>query len=190
MRSLFLRYPNRTRRFFEILIPFTSWILITMPFWLSFWHPAIVAYLIITFDVYWFYKSFRLAIHAIRSFLMISAHTKVDWVALTKNLPDFNKLYHVVIVPEYQEPIHVLERTLTNLAQQDFPKERIIVVLATEDKDPHARNRKNSTEEIWESFWQIHGHATRSSYRRSRGEIIKHGMGGKKSCRCSPGLAY
>src|SRR3989344_4871176 len=144
MRSLFLRYPNRTRRFFEILIPFTSWILITMPFWLSFWHPAIVAYLIITFDVYWFYKSFRLAIHAIRSFLMISAHTKVDWVALTKNLPDFNKLYHVVIVPEYQEPIHVLERTLTNLAQQDFPKERIIVVLATEDKDPHARETEKT----------------------------------------------
>src|SRR3990172_7538231 len=114
MRQLFTRYPNKTRRLLEIVVPGMTWLLITMPFWLSFWHPAIVAYLIITFDVYWFYKSFRLAIHAIRSFLMISAHTKVDWV------------------------------TLTNLAQQDFPKERIIVVLATEDKDPHARETEKT----------------------------------------------
>src|SRR3989344_6795122 len=108
MRSLFLRYPNRTRRFFEILVPATSWILITMPLWLSFWHPAIVAYLIITFDVYWFYKSFRLAIHAIKSFLTITAHTKVDWISQAKILPNYDNLHHVIIIPEFQEPLHVL----------------------------------------------------------------------------------
>lgn len=139
MRQLFTRYPNKTRRLLEIAVPGMSWLLITMPFWLSFWHPAIVAYLIITFDVYWFYKSFRLAIAATRSFLTIAAHTKVDWLSQAKHLPGYESLHHVVIIPEFQEPIHVLQRTITNLGQQDFPKERMIVVLATEDKDAQAR---------------------------------------------------
>jgi cellulose synthase/poly-beta-1,6-N-acetylglucosamine synthase-like glycosyltransferase len=139
MRQLFLRYPNKTRRLLEIAIPAMSWILITMPIWLSFSHPALVAYFIITFDVYWFYKSATLAIGAIKSFLMLSAHVKVNWLARAKECPGFEALYHVVVIPEFQEPLHILRRTLTNLTKQDFPKKRTIVVFATEAKDQQAR---------------------------------------------------
>lgn len=139
MRQLFTRYPNKTRRMLEILVPGLSWLLITMPLWLSFGHPALVAYFIITFDVYWLYKSFTLAHHAVRSFLTLQAHVKVDWRAQANNIPGFHTLYHAVIIPQYCEPIHILRRTLENLTKQDFPHERLIVVLATEDKDPHAR---------------------------------------------------
>ncbi|MDO8452029.1 MAG: glycosyltransferase family 2 protein [bacterium] len=135
MRRLFTKYPNRTRRAIEILIPLSSWLLITMPLWLSFWHPALVAYIIITFDVYWFYKSFNLAIHATRSYLTMSAHMKVNWRTEAQVLPNFDKLHHVIVVPEYKEPLHVLRRTLENLKKTDFPHERMIVVLATEEKD-------------------------------------------------------
>lgn len=138
MRQIFIRFPNQTRRMLEIAVPSLSWILITMPFWLSFWHPAIVAYLIITFDVYWFYKSFWLAVTAIRSFVTLTAHTKVDWLTQAKELPGFDDLYHAIIIPEYQEPLHILRRTLENLTRQDFPREKLIVVLATEAKDPNA----------------------------------------------------
>lgn len=122
----------------EILIPLTSWMLITMPLWLSFWHPALVAYFIITFDVYWFYKSFTLAYSAIRSYLTMQAHVKVNWLAKAKTLPHFSSVRHIIIIPEYNEPFHILKRTLDNLMQQDMPKKQIIVVLATEEKDSHA----------------------------------------------------
>lgn len=139
MRRLFTRYPQGTKRLLEILVPGISWFLITMPFWLSFWHPALVAYLIITFDVYWFYKSFTLAYHAIQSFLTLQAHVKLDWLSRAKKLRGFKNLYHVIIIPEFREPLHILRRTLTNLAASDFPLDRIVVVLATEEKDPDAR---------------------------------------------------
>lgn len=126
-------------RFLEIFIASLSWVLITMPLWLSFGHPALVAYLIITFDVFWFYKSFTLALHAIKSFVTMNAHIKIDWLLLSKNLPHFGDVYHIVIIPEYHEPLHILERTLESLAKQDFPKKRIIIVLATEAKDPDAQ---------------------------------------------------
>ena len=139
MRRFFTRYPNRTRRLLEILVPGASWLLITMPLWLSYGHPALVAYLIITFDVYWLYKSVTLAIHAVKSFLTLQAHVNVDWRRQAGTLAGFSGLYHAVIIPEYCEPVHILRRTLANLARQDYPHERLIIVLATEDKDPHGR---------------------------------------------------
>ena len=156
------------RRFFEILIPFSSWLLITMPLWLSFWHPALVAYLIITFDVYWFYKSFTLAYYAIRSFITLSAHIKVDWLTQAKSLPEFSSLYHVVIIPEYKEPLHILRRTVTNLTKQDFPKERLIIVLATEDKDPHAHE---TAAIIKNEFGSTFGHFLTTRHVLHNGEV-------------------
>jgi cellulose synthase/poly-beta-1,6-N-acetylglucosamine synthase-like glycosyltransferase len=138
MRHLFIKYPDRMRRLLEILIPATSWFLITMPLWLSFWHPALVAYLIITFDVYWFYKSFTMTFHAIKSFVTMQAHTKIDWLTMVKKLPEFSKLYQAIVIPEYKEPIHILRRTLENLTKQEFPPERIIIILAQEEKDSEA----------------------------------------------------
>ncbi len=138
MRQLLNRYPEKFTRGLEIAVSSLSWILITMPLWLSFWHPALVAYLIITFDVFWFYKSFTLAFNAIQSFVTLNAHVKIDWLGLTKNQPHFDELHHVIVIPEYHEPIHILRRTLQNLVNQDFPKQKIIVVLATEAKDPDA----------------------------------------------------
>jgi cellulose synthase/poly-beta-1,6-N-acetylglucosamine synthase-like glycosyltransferase len=139
MRQFFLQYPQRIIRALEIAIPLTSWLIITMPLWLSFMHPAIVAYIIITFDVYWFYKSFTLAASAVKSFLTLQAHIHVDWSAKAAALPDVAKIRHVIIIPEYKEPLHILRRTLDNLAAQDFPLSQLIVVLATEAKDPDAK---------------------------------------------------
>lgn len=153
MQEIFIKYPKQSQRFLEIIIPGMSWFLITLPLWLSFWHPALVAYLIITFDVYWFYKSLNLAISAVRSFLMLNAHTKLDWKKRSSSLKGFKTLHHVVIIPEYKEPIHILKRTLSNLTKQDFPLERIIIVLATEAKDPEAATTaKLLTEEFGKKF--------------------------------------
>ncbi|HCM37312.1 MAG: hypothetical protein UV61_C0006G0163 [Candidatus Gottesmanbacteria bacterium GW2011_GWB1_43_11] len=138
MKRLIERYPLKSRRFFEIVIPLLSWGLITMPIWLSFWHPALVAYFVLGFDVYWFYKSFTMAFNGVRAFLTISAHVKVDWRRQIEQIPDWQKLYHVVIIPEFKEPITVLEETLTNLLKQDFPLSHLIIVLATEAKDAEA----------------------------------------------------
>lgn len=139
MRRILERYPVKTHRLLEILVPSLSWLLITMPLWLSFWHPALVAYLIITFDVFWFYKSFTLAYYAVQSFITMNAHVNIDWLALARTLPHFSDVYHVLIIPEFHEPIHILRRTLESLTKQDFPKHKLMVVLATESKDPEAR---------------------------------------------------
>lgn len=138
MRWLIRKYPHKTTRFIEIAIPLTSWTIITMPLWLSFINPFMMGYILITFNVYWFYKSLSLAISAIKSFLTLQAHVNVDWLQQSVSLPKYNNTWHAIIIPEYKEPIHILKRTIDNILKSDFPKERLILVLATEAKDPEA----------------------------------------------------
>ena len=158
----------RSQRLLEILVPSLSWFLITMPIWLSFWHPALVAYLIITFDIYWFYKSFTLAVNAIKSFVTLNAHVKIDWLKLARSLPNFSTLYHVVIIPEFHEPIHILKRTLDNFTKQDFPKNRTIIVLATEEKDPDA---KTTGDLLAKEYGNYFGHFLVTRHKLRSGEV-------------------
>lgn len=168
MRWFFERYPNKTRRLLEIAIPTSSWLLITMPLWLSFWHPALVAYIIITFDVYWFYKSMTLVYSAFRSFAKLSAHIREDWLSLASRLPHFSDLYHVIIIPEYGEPVHILRRTLTNLKNQEFPKDRLIVVLASEAKD---RSASATFAELKKEFGRAFGAFILTKHVLKEGEV-------------------
>ncbi len=157
MNRLFEKYPQKSLRTIEILIPTFSWFLISIPFWLSFWHPAVVAYLVIGFDVYWFYKSATLAINAIRAYLTLSSHIQVDWLKLAQKYPNWDKIHHVIIIPEYKEPLSVLRDTLSNLKKQDFPHKNISIVLATEEKDETAKETaqilKKEFHKGFANFW-------------------------------------
>lgn len=144
-----------------------------MPVWLSLWHPALVAYVIITFDVYWFYKSFTLVLHAVQSFVKLSAHVVVDWKTLAQKQSGWNDLYHVVVIPEYKEPIHILRRTIENLSHQDFPIKHLIIILATETKDPNAeQTARDLTQEFGSRFgyWLV-----------TRHELVEGEVAGKSS---------
>ncbi len=139
MEKFLTRHEKKFLRSLEIAIGLTTWFIITMPVWLSFWHPAVVAYFVLAFDVYWLYKSFVLGFNAVKSYLKVSAHIRVDWKKEAQGLSDYDKTYHMVVIPEYNEPYSVLRDTISNLTKQDFPKERLIVVLATEKRDINAQ---------------------------------------------------
>ncbi|HKZ34921.1 MAG TPA: glycosyltransferase family 2 protein [Patescibacteria group bacterium] len=157
LKRFFERNETRLQRPLEIFPGLFSWGLITMPFWLSFWKPSIVAYFVILFDVYWFYRSAQIALYSTQSFLRLKAHEEVDWDGLTHSLknPPFplSQIHHVVIIPTYKEPLHILQRTIRRLAEQTFQKNQITVVLATEKRDPNAPEvAKKLQEEFQQTF--------------------------------------
>lgn len=127
----------------EILPGFTSWNLILFPYWGILIIPNTVAYFILFFNIYWFYQSLQIAISSIVSHTRIQAAKLYDWMGDVKGFPDWQKVRHVVIIPTYKEPIHILERTFKSLADQEFPTEQIIPVLAMEGKEVEQdRNEK------------------------------------------------
>ncbi len=50
-------------------------------------------------------------------------------------------VYHVVLIPNYKEPLPILERTLEALAVQHRAKERIVAVLAMEEREDGYREK-------------------------------------------------
>jgi len=129
-------------RLLEILPGFFSWSLILFPVWGSFLVPVLVAYFIIAFDVYWFYRSTSTAVLAFIAHYKIMAYQKFDWFGDVKSFPDWKRVHHVIIIPTYKEPLHTLQRTLKGLVKQTYPLKKIIIVVSFEEREGEAARRK------------------------------------------------
>ena len=153
---IFTTYPIKTRRALEIMPGFVSWSLILFPVWGSFFIPLAVAYFILFFDVWWFYKSFSLAITAFIASRKIKAAEKEDWLEKVKPLENFEKVTHIVVIPNYKETLEKLRKTMESLREQSFPTKRIYVILAMEKREEESKERaKKLISEFKENFGDI-----------------------------------
>ncbi|MBI2032117.1 MAG: glycosyltransferase family 2 protein [Candidatus Levybacteria bacterium] len=139
--KIFTRYPIKTKRMLEMLPGSVSWFLIFFPFWGSIFFPYIVAYFILMFDVYWFYRSFWLVITSYIASQQIRRAERKNWLEKSNSLGNFSKLHHIVIIPNYQENVEKLARLINTIKDQTFPLKRVHVVLAMEkrEKDRHQK---------------------------------------------------
>jgi cellulose synthase/poly-beta-1,6-N-acetylglucosamine synthase-like glycosyltransferase len=178
--TIFARYPIKTRRALEIMPGFVSWFLILFPVWGSFLIPTAVAYFILFFDVYWLYKSFSLAITAFIASRKIKQAEKVDWLKLAKPLENFEKVTHIVVIPNYKENLEKLRETIRSVALQTFPAKRIYVVLAMEDRETEARERaKKLIEEFGSKFGAIFATYHPDIKEEVKGKSSNEAFGGK-----------
>jgi hypothetical protein len=142
LKTFVEKYDKQVHRFLEILPGTFSWSLILFPVWGSFWIPHYVAYYIILFDIFWFYKSGSLAVTSVISHIKLNAAKKYDWLSDAKKLPDFKKVHHLIIIPTYKEPLHTLTRGLDSIIAQDLAKDQISVCLAFEEREGEEAKQK------------------------------------------------
>lgn len=133
---------DHLQRFLEIIPGVFSWSLILFPIWGSFLIPELVAYYIIAFDVYWLYRSASMAILAAISYFKLKAAQNYDWMKDVKDFGDWRKVHHIVIIPNFKEPLTILRQTLNALKNQTFPRKKISVVLAFEGREGEAAREK------------------------------------------------
>ncbi len=125
-----------TDRLLEILPALTSYSLIIFPVVGSFYSPLYVAYYILFFDILWLYKSVTMTLAATLSYFRIKASENMDWMGELEEFgDDWKKVYHIVVIPTYQEPINILRRTLDALAKQEFPHQQLIIGLGGESRE-------------------------------------------------------
>lgn len=128
-------------RFLEIVPGAVTWLSLTLPILFSFFWPAVVATFVITFDLYWLYKSILMGYHLVSGYHCLKKDIRLDWQERCKNIPKNNlnlncqDLYHAIIFATYKEEVETLIASFQNLLEADFPKDRMIVVLATEKRD-------------------------------------------------------
>ncbi len=128
-------------RLFDIIVPIFTWIIITLPLWLSPFHPAVVAYFIISFDLYFFYKSYTTVYYAVLSYRMIQRFQKVPFSKKLNPLKRARDIAHFVIIPTFQEPVYKLESTISALTRGDYPYKNIHLVLAFEQRESQAHEK-------------------------------------------------
>ncbi|MEX2054004.1 MAG: glycosyltransferase family 2 protein [Candidatus Colwellbacteria bacterium] len=121
-------------RFFEILPGALVWLTFIAMIVGSAYVPVWVAIFIILFDVYWLLRTTTLSLYLAFIFRKMHQNMGVDWLSLTKAIPGWDKLYHLVILPMYQEPYELVKETFDSLIKENYPKDKMIVVLGPEGR--------------------------------------------------------
>jgi Glycosyltransferase like family 2 len=150
-------------RVFEILPGLLSWLILILPFVLSFFNVRLVAIIMISYLLLWFFKAVALNIRVLQSWRTLEEHKKLDWQKLidcidpTKaslekiSLPKwhFNNLdrmsaspngikprevYQAVIIATYNEPREILEPTIESVLASDFDPRKLILIIAYEKR--------------------------------------------------------
>jgi cellulose synthase/poly-beta-1,6-N-acetylglucosamine synthase-like glycosyltransferase len=121
-------------RSLEILPGFLSFFTLFFALIFSWKKPVWVGIFIIFFDVYWILKLLYLSFHQISAFFKMKKNLKINWLEKVKEIPNWEKVYHLVILPFYKEGPEIIEDSLNSILNSNYPKDKIIVVVAGEER--------------------------------------------------------
>ena len=96
--------------------------------------PSGVAIFIICFCFYYLFRIFYFSLHQIAGYFKIKKYLKIDWMKRLKVKKSWKNIYHLVILPTYKEGPKIVEESLDCLINSDYPKEKIIIALAVEER--------------------------------------------------------
>lgn len=103
-------------------------------FILSWWRPAWIAIFIILFCFYYLLKIIFLALHQIVSYFKMRRNLKTNWVEKLVKIKRWENIYHLIVLPTYKEGIDVIKESIEALLASNYPKNKMIVVLAIEER--------------------------------------------------------
>jgi hypothetical protein len=128
----------------EILTGSIPWLLIIFLFVGGYFIPEVIAAFVLTFNIYWFYRSITMSVNAIAGYLNIRATEKTEWLEKLKTDPrtkDWEKIFHAVLVCNVREPLSTLRRTINAIANQEIAKTQIVLILAMEEREVEAKEK-------------------------------------------------
>lgn len=130
------------QRVFEMLPATLAWGTFASLIGLSFVLPFQVALFVLIFDLYWLFKAVYLSAHLIVAYRQMKKDIKINWLNKAKSLKGFENISHVVMLLTYDEAPEVLAQSIESLTQMEYPLDKVIVVVATEEREGEARQKK------------------------------------------------
>ncbi|MDD2647062.1 MAG: glycosyltransferase family 2 protein [Patescibacteria group bacterium] len=125
-------------RFYEMIPGFVIWFIFLGAIILSFVKPIWAIYWIIIYDLYWVLRIIYLLIFLLISWHRFKITTKINWFdKLTLELPGWEKIYHLIMLPSSVEGLDVVKQGFESLLKTNYPKEKFIVVLTGEERKKH-----------------------------------------------------
>lgn len=135
-------------RFLEMVPGVLAWGTFFLMVFFSKFLPAYAAIFIILFDTYWFFKTIYFLFHLQAGFKEMRRNLKINWLhkltddqQLTTNdnrkssvVGRWSDIYHLIILPMYKEPYSVVKESFESLVRANYPLDKLMVVLATEER--------------------------------------------------------
>ena len=129
-------------RAFEIMPGFLVYSTFVFVIWLSITRPIIMSITILAFAFYWLLKSLYLALHTKSAYKKMVKHEKINWMQKLKHLDhskytakvgDWRNIWQFIVIPRANESYEVSKGIFESLLECDWPTEKMIVVLTTEE---------------------------------------------------------
>lgn len=129
------KWERALYRALEIFPGALAWLTLFAVILLSWLTPVFIAFFVITFDIYWLLKTIYLSLHLRAAFIATRNNMRADWLSrLWTEKPGWEEYTHVVILPFYKEGWEVLALSIESLIRARYPKEKMMVVLAAEER--------------------------------------------------------
>ena len=124
-------------RLLEIFPGALSWATLILAILLSWLKPTWVSLFVIIYIVLWLFRTVYLSFHLRAGYQAMKRNEEVDWLKKLCRLKNkkWRKIYHLVVLPMYKEPLEIVRNSFLSLANSDYPKEKMIVVLACEERN-------------------------------------------------------
>ena len=122
-------------RLLEMLPGLTIWSLFIGAIILSFLKPYWVIYFMILLALFWLMRIAYSLIFLIISWSKFRKVEKINWLARCQTLSNWQKIYHLIFLATYKEEVDVVENSFKSLLRANYPLDKLIVVLAGEERD-------------------------------------------------------
>lgn len=129
------RIERWIERALQILPGFLVWATLIGSVVLSFVRPLWVVYFVIVFDLYWLFKVGYFIPFLLISWWRFRRDTRINWQPIAEACRGYERIHHLIFLPTYKEDVDVIRGTLQSLLDSAYPADRMIVVLAGEERD-------------------------------------------------------
>lgn len=130
------------KRNLEIIPGVLSWGIIVFFIALAFLHPVACAILIIIFDFYWIVRTGYLTTLLVLAYRNLYKQKERNWLRECQRMTSGREggdVYQLIIFPVYKEGPEILRSSLEAIRRSHYPKEKLIVVLAFEERYKEAK---------------------------------------------------
>ncbi len=150
-------------RFFEVIPAILSLGTLFGVLVFSWLLPSWVATFIICFCFYYLFRIFYFSLHQVIGYFRVKNHMKRDWLKELKKIKrpegysNWKDIYHIIIFPTYKEGKEIIEESIETLIKSNYPKEKMIVVLAVEERAGQIfeKQAKNIAEKYSSKFFKF-----------------------------------
>jgi len=178
-------------RFFEMLPGGLAWLTLIGLVVASRFIPGPTSIVLIIFVIFWFFRTIYFSFHLKSGFDKTRQEQRKNWKQKLEELsfprptlPDITSwraIWHLIIFPSYREPYEVLRDSCEALKNSGYPLNRIIVVLALEEREGKIARAK--AERIQEAYKNTFGHLLVTFHSGREGEIAGKGANETYACK-------